>query len=220
MVTKRGSTCRTVLGWFVVLVLLLAIHAAKVYDSFFEKRDALLYHPETDTFFVLQLEPVLMDYKPWLYALPFKDFDFHRVWGAECQGTLADVEAKLGAYLALEEQDADAAFEMWRQHTLQQFDELERGPHWVVDYWVRTDLEPASLIPPQWDEVARFAGKGRELLSVDALAVERMPDGSIDARLLHGALLVYGEAAYVLEDWRYWGSGSGRWPSGREAGHQ
>lgn len=194
------------IAFFTVLYLISA------YDDIYERQKAYLYDPESDDVYAIELAPLLSKYHKWEVFIPFKSLVYTEPDSAEYIGKLHSKIAEFQADFDLLMNDPDAWSEkrnredeklIWglsRETVVLEFLDIEYFPHPIQDESARMSETLAQIFKSHEIEP-------NGILVVDAVVArtlvttqENSLDKSLSLKIIRGALLFKGSAAYALSE--------------------
>lgn len=195
---------KTTLTIIVVLGVLLITHFIAVYSSLFETQVAFIYHPPTDSFFVVDVRPIAHPIFRWRYLIPFKSIEYGQVEIICYKGKLSVAMLQMAKFYKAKDDGSE-------QFT-QKLDEIERKDYEQLQefmrerdfsyiyYWKKLDIDPKPLIPEVWKDILANIKRGEKsgLFVADVLCMKVTKNGPCDVTNLHNSLIVYPPASAEL----------------------
>lgn len=185
----------------IVLLLVVPFYLWSIYDSFFEQHPGYIYDPASDKLYWLELQPSIYRFQHWTrHLLPFSFPRFTQISYIERQTSLTEDLAEQNRPFDPE------AFEREMGHLEQ---ELNASMHQEIEfmdaeYWARNDLEPKTMLPPQWrrlpEELGDFDGA---VIPADVVIARYFLKGNapIDLEILRAVLFLTDIAAYAVNSY-------------------
>lgn len=176
-----------------------------VYDSFFETRIGYIYDLSSDQLYRIELSPSIYPSEQWTSHLnPFSSPHFGEISTVERQGSLTEKIAEWNKPVDSETFEAELE-RLWEDHDIESL---------YAEYWPRWDLDPKSLLPPQWRRLPETLGDfDGEIIPADVVIARYLwsrerwsaePPRPSDLQMLRGVLVLKESAARAVNGYCFW----------------
>jgi len=185
-----------------LVVPLCASYLSGVYNSFFGEQPGYIYDSKSDYLYWLKLGPSIYRFQHWKrHLLPFSSPSFTVISSVDRQSSLKKVLREQNGLLDAVASGRDIE-DVWQELSTSVQTSTDRDVEFIgAKYWVRRDLDPKTMLPPQWrrlpEEVEDF---DRAVIPADVVIARYTPTGSdpIDIEILRGVLILTTAAAYAV----------------------
>jgi hypothetical protein len=195
---------KTIIAIIIVLAILLITHFIAVYFSLFENQIAFIYHPPTDSFFVVDIKPIANPIFKWRYLNPFKSIKYGQVDYISYIGKLSVALRQMERFCKTREDNSkifSQKLDEIERKDYEQLQEFIRERDFSYIYcWRNLDIDPKPLIPQVWKNILANIEKGDKggLFVADVIYMRVTKNGPCDVMNLHNSLVVYPPASAEL----------------------
>ena len=193
-----------VLTIFIVSVIFFIINFVKVYTLLFENQIAFIYNPPIDSFFVVEVEPIILPIYKWQYLNPFKSIEYGQVDNIQYKGRLSVAISQMEKFYKIKNENSELFSEKLASIEKKSFERLQELFH-ELDFsyiycWKRLELDPEPLIPEAWKTILANVEKGEKggLFVADVLLMRVTKNGPREITRLPNSLIVKPPAAGKL----------------------
>jgi hypothetical protein len=195
-----------------ITVCIIAAHLLLTYNSLFQRRVGFIYHPDTDFLLKIYLKPEVHKWSKWKYLIPFVNPDSYRISSAQWVGEFTKLESVRDKMDAIRTQVKEIIADSKKMQDVLKQIKPDLSPEKLkkafsealcVEIYHYAKIVTPDVFPHKGG-VFEFLSNApsKDLTKVDAvITVLGLEEPRVkDVIVLHGAVLITGDTALLLED--------------------